>query len=368
MENTIWLYNNALNLNLKQVMNDANDVLYNMQSLKQFQWNIDQIQKMKDGAQMQVNMAALALWRNFVLDVENVGIILFRNLIRKYYDLNDDRILKYEVCQGEVSQLYNTADGKTILYRPPHLRYITNWLVFKRKGGKFTLSHDYSLYHLHYMTTTCPPITSWGKAEIFCEISSLNSFSTYPLDTICQYNYYIDFLEDGQRVDIGALSQNYLTKWTWDLVHMILDNGKSSNVRLLLQNDGFFAQMGINNIRETLNHLQEIVGTSFEITEEMRNEVITRLERKGISLYSYLPMTKDFIFQHQNELDWKVIQKNPRIQWDWELINLYLRKVKETVSEDRRNEYLLGSKAMYEAVEGYLNDEILSDVEKLYDI
>lgn len=47
---------------------------------------------------------------------------------------------------------------------------------------------------------------------------------------------------------------------------------------------------------------------------------------------------------------------------------MYLRKVKKTVSEDKRNEYLLGSKAMYEAVGDYLNDKILSDIEKLYDI
>ena len=97
-----------------------------------------------------------------------------------------------------------------------------------------------------------------------------------------------------------------------------------------------------------------------------KNEVVTRLEQKGIALYSYLPVSKDFILQHQNELDWKVMQKNPRIQWDWELINLYLRKVKETVSEDKWGEYLLGSKAMYTAVENYLNDDILTDIEKLY--
>ena len=81
-----------------------------------------------------------------------------------------------------------------------------------------------------------------------------------------------------------------------------------------------------------------------------------------------ITISKEFIFQHQNELDWKVIQKNPRIQWDWELINLYLRKVKETISEDKWPQCLLGSKAMYEFVGNYLNDEILSDIEKLYNI
>lgn len=49
MDNKILLYNNALSLNLKQTMTDINDVLYNMQSLKQFQLNINQIQNMKNG-------------------------------------------------------------------------------------------------------------------------------------------------------------------------------------------------------------------------------------------------------------------------------------------------------------------------------
>ena len=95
MDNTLLLYNNALSLNLKQAMNNVNDVLYNMQSLKQFQWRIDQIQKMKDGAQIQVNMAVLALWRNFVLDEGLVGARLLRNLVRNYYPLNDEEIVKY---------------------------------------------------------------------------------------------------------------------------------------------------------------------------------------------------------------------------------------------------------------------------------
>ena len=100
----------------------------------------------------------------------------------------------------------------------------------------------------------------------------------------------------------------------------------------------------------------------------MRSDVVARLKQKGLALYSYLPINKDFILQNQNKLDWKILQKNPRIQWDWELLNLYLRKIKETVSEDKQAEYLLGSKAMYAAIENYLNDDILSDIEKLYNI
>lgn len=369
MDNTILLYNNALNLNLKQAMNDANDVLYNMQSLKQFQWNIDQIQKMKDGAQMQVNMAALALWRNFVLNEGIVGITLFRNLIRKYYPLNDERIRRYENIQSIVSQPMVMADGKRTFCHPSFLYYITNLSVYKRKGKKFDIGGwKFALSHPDYITNISF-VPNFGKGEIFSEVESLSIFSNYPLGIICAENAYIDFIDEKQIIKPEDLSRNRYTKWGWSLARRLFTEEPIDKcVKILLQNDGFFAQMGINKIRETLNHLQEIVGTSFEITEDMKNKVVARLEQKGIALYSYLPISKDFILQHQNELDWKVMQKNPRIQWDWELINLYLRKVKDTVSEDKWGEYLLGSKAMYAAVENYLNDDILSDIEKLYDI
>ena len=130
MDNTILLYNNALNLNLKQAMNDTNDVLYNMQSLKQFQWNINQIQKMKDGAQMQVNMAALALWRNFVLNEGYNGFWLLHNLIRKYYPLNDEQISKYETCSARY-----ISGGKEYYYG-------TNVSLIQRKGESFSGGDD----------------------------------------------------------------------------------------------------------------------------------------------------------------------------------------------------------------------------------
>lgn len=350
MENKILLYNNALTLNLKQAMNDANDVLYNMQSLKQFQWNIDQIQKMKDGAQMQVNMAALALWRNFVLNEGNVGKRLYQNLVRKYYPLKDSDIAKYEIFRG-----WKSCESWV---------YITNLDVIKRKGEYFTIEGvtyrvDYDCRRVN--TKDIPELRDiFYDAIAFDDILYFKRWPSY----VSQYSCYINFVSEAVRSDFVSLLQNKFTNWSWELIRLL----PSNQMNQLLQNDGFFAQMGINNIRGTLNHLQEIVGTSFEITEDMKNEVVKRLEQKGVALYSYLPISKDFILQHQDELDWKVMQKNPRIQWDWELINLYLRKVKDTVSENKWGEYLLGSKAMYAAVENYLNDDILSDIEKLYDI
>ena len=335
MENNILLYNNALNLNLKQTMNDANDVLYNMQSLKQFQWNIDQIQKMKDGAQMQVNMAALALWRNFVLNEGNVGKKLYQNLVRKYYPLKDYDIAKYETFRG-----WKYSESWV---------YITNLDVIKRKGECFSIegvSMPYCIDNDSRRIRNAKDIPE--LMDIFYDAMAFSDISRWPA-YVYRHSCYIDFLKEVERPEFIYVAQNRFTIWSWDLVSLL----KKCQVKDLLQNDGFFAQMGINNVRETLNHLQEIVGTSFEITEDMKNEVVARLEQKGIALYSYLPVSKDFILQHQDDLDWKVMQKNPRIQWDWELINLYLRKVKETVSENKWREYLLGSKEMYADVENY---------------
>lgn len=353
MDNTILLYNNALNLNLKLAMNDANDVLYNMQSLKQFQWNIDQIQKMKDGAQMQVNMAALALWRNFVLNEGDNGFWLFHNLIRKYYPLSDEQISKYEIYYAY------TYYGKKYYAA-------TNMQAIKRKGEKYSLNNEIYWINPDFLSNPNMQGNAYALRDLFYDAKSLKEISfweKWPF-YVYQYSCCVNFLLVPLDKYGESLAQNEFVNWNRELVQRLT----GYQINKLLQNDGFFAQMGIKNFRETLNHLQEVVGTSFEITEEMKNEVIARLEQKGIALYSYLPMTKEFIFQHQDELDWKVIQKNPRIQWDWELINLYLRKVKEAVSEDKRNEYLLGSKAMYTAVEDYLNDDILSDIEKLYGI
>lgn len=85
-----------VNFSLKQTVNNINDLIFNIQSLKQLQINIDEIQSLKEEAQLQVNMACLALLRRYILDESGVGVILFRNLIRKYYPLSDEQILKYE--------------------------------------------------------------------------------------------------------------------------------------------------------------------------------------------------------------------------------------------------------------------------------
>ena len=87
----------------------------------------------------------------------------------------------------------------------------------------------------------------------------------------------------------------------------------------------------------------------------------------GIKLYSYSPdISKNFIIEHQDELDWLVLQRNPYIQWDLELINIFLRRYKMLIPEYEWEVQLGGAHAMYYAIEDFLNDSILNDIEKLY--
>ena len=146
MENTILMYNNSLNFSLKQTVNNINDLIFNIQSLKQLQINIDEIQSLKEEAQLQVNMACLALLRRYILDESGVGVILFRNLIRKYYPLSDEQILKYEnvIYKG----VHKTVDNGKFTVESREWYYITNYNVFKRKGKEFSVENK--LYKVRY--------------------------------------------------------------------------------------------------------------------------------------------------------------------------------------------------------------------------
>ena len=133
-----------------------------------------------------------------------------------------------------------------------------------------------------------------------------------------------------------------------------------------MENRGFLAQLGMSNIENIFDNLQEITGTP--LSKELKDNIKQVYELCRFELYSYLSLSNDFIILHQDELDWTVLSRNPRIQWNLDLISLLLKKIKSTVSESEWNEALQGSCTMYAAIEKLLNDDILSDIEKLYDI
>ena len=47
MENTILMYNNSLNFSLKQTINNINDLIFNIKSMKQLKINIDKNKNLK---------------------------------------------------------------------------------------------------------------------------------------------------------------------------------------------------------------------------------------------------------------------------------------------------------------------------------
>lgn len=356
MNNNFLLYNNLLSFNMKQIMETPNDLLYNIQSLKQLQLNIDQLQLMKDGAQMQMNMASLALLRHYILDESVVGPMLFQNLIRKYYSLSDEQIPIYETCGHSDLSRYNW-------------RYITNINVLKRKGTYFEIQgqiyrDDYE-HPIRVNLSNKYPEHSF-LLDIFYEANSLNEipyFTKWP-NYVCRYSCYIDIdkVPDERLKDI--LSNKFI-RWNWKILKRLTEAKNGININELLGNEGFFAQMGVDMVEETLMKLQELIGENV-ISNDVKNKVIKKYKEMGMVLYSYLPISKDFIIQHQKELDWNILQRNPHIQWDLELINLYLKKIKDTIIEPKWNNALQGSRTMFAAIEGFLNDELLSDIRKLY--
>lgn len=374
METSILLCNNSLNFNLKQVMNNVNDLLYNIQNLKQFQFDINKIQGLKDSVQLQVNMACLALLRQYILDEFGVGTILFRNLIRKYYPLNDAQIVKYET--SVYLQLHKIVEERKFVIDPRNWYYITNLNVLRRKGATFSIDNNlYCVSYKCYRTTiTCYDII---YSTLISEILSLDELpggkklirERLGSNKFFSSNYYADFHNSLQDCRFShCLVNNEFTKWDWGLVKEIIDKKESYfGLSDLLQNNGFFAQMGIGNIAETLTRLQALLKDT--ISKEVWNEVIDRYKNMGTKLYSYSPdISKDFIIEHQHELDWLVLQRNPYIQWDLELINMFLRKYKILIPEYEWSSRLDGTRAMYSAIENFLNDSILNDIEKLYEL
>lgn len=364
MENAILIYNNSLNFNFKKTMNNTNDLLYNIQNLKQLQWDIDNIQRLKDVGQMQVNMASLAMLRNLVLDETGVGIMLFSNIIRKYYPLNDRQITVYENILGGCVNSYNWY-------------YITNLDVIKRKGSSFDIGKmSYSVDCNNKRINSKTPILF----ELFCDAASLEEidyFKQWP-NYVAQYSFYIDFHQAPDNFLCGNskyLAQNEFIIWDWEFVERIanLEDVRGNDcccevIKSLLNNTGFFAQMGVEKIDETLIKLQNIAGKRYMITEDIKRRIIERYKAMRTTLYSYLSLSKEFIIQYQDDLNWTVLQRNPRIQWDLELVNMLLKKIKNTVCETEWYNALQGTHAIYVAIKELLNDELLSDIEKLYDI
>lgn len=199
-------------------------------------------------------------------------------------------------------------------------------------------------------------------------VELFNKLIKLKTDINIEYNDKTDWLKDSRltySTNDGAIFRSKLKKevfihWTWDLVKLIHKNSNYNNkcetrLQVILDNRGFVAQMGIDNIEDTISKVEQIYGE--ELTKETK-EYYRELYRDKNILYSYLSIPKEFIIMYQDELDWNILQQNPQIHWDLELIRLFLHKCD--------NFQITGSLTMYKAISSLINERVVSDIKKLY--
>lgn len=319
MSNITLINKDLSSLDLRQSMESVDDLLYNMESLKQFQLKLDRIQELKDCIQFQANMVSLTLLRKYILNEEVVGPVLFRRLIERYYPMNEKQIVKYF----------------TVVQRDGTIS-ITNRTVIKRKGKEFRIN---------------------GQKYVSC-------INFYETDYDSDFHNIIGDM--GSSAVQRFIMNNLFVTWDWELVREIHEGFRKPSVLFLLNNRGFIAQLGIQNVDTFFKNMREIVGEM--LSQDIIDETKKDIEKYGFKFHSYLPLSEKFILQYQNELDWRVLGMNPHIQWNLELIALYLKKIKEQQCESDWKRCMEVSEAMYRGIETFLNDEVLSDIEKLYSL
>lgn len=347
----------VLDYSLNTQINNLEDLKQNMRSLNNFQDEINKLQSLKNNSQIEHNGLALTLIRKYVME-KKFGCELMRNLIRKYYPLNDEQIFKYETKQYENSAHY----------------YITNFDVIKRKGYDFTLYHGRNYYAFKTFhekrDNRSYTIHRNVHEDITKNMTVLNSNLCENIDLVL-YNPYLYLSEFATYSGLkDNLAKNLFTQWNQELIDNLFSNTKSVLlINNLLSNKGYIAQQGIDNIENTIQGLQDvskevqgtIAGSKFDF-------YIKKYRNKPYELYSYLPLTESFVLKHQDELNWQVLDENPRIEWTLQLVSILLDKF-ELLSDPEQQKGIHGSKIMYEKVfDGLLNDEIISDLEKLYDL
>ena len=347
----------ALDCSLNTQINNLEDSKQNMRSLENFQSEIDKLQTLKDSSQIEHNGLALTLIRKHVME-KKFGCELMRNLIRKYYPLNDEQIVKYE---------------NIVSVRSNAQRYITNHSVCLRKGEEFSIGEwNYN-------------ILCNSKEHPYDQDFLRESREFIDVIDFFHYNYSFDFHDNSkirQRNRVpsyyrNALLKNEFAEWDFELVNEIYLGVCSVNdlgPKSLLYNKGFIAQQDIDKVEETIKRLQILSNSrkneesKRKISDDEVSKYVDEYKSRPYELYSYLPLTESFILEHQDELNWQVLDENPQIEWTLQLVSILLDKF-ELLSDPEQQKGIHGSKIMYEKVfDGLLNDEIISDLEKLYDL
>ena len=338
---------------LNTQVNNLFDLAENMKALNNFQVKIDELQDMKDAAQIEYNGLALILLRKYVME-EKFGKQLMRNLIRQYYDLNDEQIIRYEKCVSFHKRNSHLVNGY----------FITNGSVVDRKGDSFKLEgNKYSLFY---------DFSKEGyHSDILRNYKGMIGRSEYSFGSNVNIGYddFVKYYKDCWR-GCNMLKNPFIR---WD-DQRILEYCVSCSINFnsLLENKGYIAWQGIDKIEQTLLHIQQLNNKNRTeedrgyITNEVIKEKVEYYMNHIYELYSYLPLQESFVLEHQNELDWEVMELNPRIDWTFPLVQLMLRKHAQ-LPEPEQLKGLKGNQGMFDKLfKPLLNDDIIRDLEKLY--
>ena len=333
---------------LNTQVNNLFDLAENMKALNNFQVKINELQDMKNANQIEQNGLALILLRKYVME-EKFGKLLMRNLIRQYYDLNDEQISKYENCRIEQSGKY----------------YITNPLVCKRKGETFRGKN---------FETYCLELIIKGKSYVHEDM--LRNNSTFIRSIKCNpksIDLYLNLSMNDKKKYLPYLFINDYTDWSNIEIKAEIEN-TSVELESLMGNFGYIAWQGIDKIEQTLRHIQQLNNKNRVkedkgyITDEIIQNWIKYYTNNIYELYSYLPLQASFVLEHQDELNWGAMELNPRIEWTFPLVQLLLRK-HALLPEPEQSKGLKGNQSMFDKLfKPILNDEVISDLEKLYDM
>lgn len=180
-------FNKMVDCYLNNQINNLFDLEENMKALNNFQAKIDELQKMKDLAQIEHNGIALTILRKYVMS-EKFGKLLMRNLIRQYYDLNDEQIKRYEKCRSCVGGDF----------------FITNPLVRCRKGDSFHLGG--------FHKTVCVVTGNRQIHEDLCRNSLLGLESLSCNPDAGELFFSLDMY--AQRQDFAFLLKNAFIDWS----------------------------------------------------------------------------------------------------------------------------------------------------------
>ena len=339
---------------LNTQVNNLFDLAENMKALNNFQVKIDELQEMKDAAQLEYNGLALILLRKYVME-EKFGKQLMRNLIRQYYDLNDEQIVKYENCRVPKTDSY-------------HKYYITNPLVHERKGDSFWAKGNDYYVKFKYRQGQQPYAYEDVHEDMYR--NSLTFFWSVEYNPSANDLFFILSI-DKKAIWMPYLLKNKYADWSnTEIKHEI----ETIQVDLspLLNNWGYIAWQGIDNIKQTVLHIQQLNNKNCTkedrgyITDENVLTCVEYCTHNIYELYSYLPLQESFVIEHQNELNWLAMELNPRIEWTFPLVQLLLRKHAQ-LPEPEQSKGLKGNQGMFDKLfKPILNDDIISDLEKLY--